>query len=455
MKIYCLNCSGYNYKLYLSYPIDFPMKKVLIVTYYWPPAGGPGVQRVLKFAKYLSEFDWKPYILTVKDGEYPAVDKSLENDIPKNCFVYKSKSLEPFKLYKTFVGKKKGDEIPTYILNKSKSDSLKDKIAKWVRLNLFIPDAKIGWIPFAVSNGLKIINENKIDLIFSSSPPQTVNMVAKKLSNKSGVPWVADFRDPWTDAFWQEGGNNRNYFSHKIDKILEKSCLSKAQAITTVSSSLIKLFEKKSHNNYLLLPNGFDSDDFDSVQKTSSNKFRINYIGFLGKDQKIDNFLIAINSVDKKIKNKLDINFYGKIHQTILEKIDSFQLKKIIKINYYIPHNEAIQIMKNSEILLLVIPDVKNNELIVTGKLFEYLAAHNYILGIGPAESDIVQILQETNCGEMFGYEDDLKTVLLEQIQRWEQGVDISVKAKFIQQYSRKELSGKLAELLNTVSNRQ
>lgn len=429
------------------------MKNVLIITYYWPPAGGPGVQRVLKFAKYLPQFGWQPYVLTVKDGEFPAIDKSLENDIPLDCTVFQSKSIEPFNLYKKFVGQKDKNKIPTYILNQSKSDRLKDKIAKWIRLNLFIPDAKIGWIPFAVSKGMDIINEHKIDVIFSSSPPQTVNLVAKKLSNKSGIPWVADFRDPWTDAFWQEGGSNRNYFSQKIDKTFERSCLKKANSITTVSASLIKLFEDKTQNNYNLLPNGYDSDDFNDMEKSSSKKFRINYIGYLGKDQKIDNFLNAINSFDNNIQNKLDINFYGNIHQNILEEIDSLKLKEIIKINRYVPHNKAIQIILNSEMLLLVIPDVPKNELIVTGKLFEYLATENYILGIGPADSDVVKILQETNCGKMFGYKDKLDSVLSDQLQKWEKGETASIIKESIKQYSRKELTGKLAKLLDQIAN--
>jgi len=429
------------------------MKKVLIISYYWPPAGGPGVQRVLKFAKYLPDFGWEPIILTVKDGEFPAVDKSLEKGISQDCIVHKSKSIEPFKLYKKFIGKKNKDEIPTFILNKSKSDNFKDKIAKWIRLNLFIPDAKIGWIPFAVSKGMDLINKNKIDLIFSSSPPQTVNLIAKKISKKSGIPWVADFRDPWTDAFWQEGGSNRNYISHQIDKTLEKSCLVSANSITTVSSSLIKLFKNKSQNNFTLLPNGFDSDDFDNIEKSPSRKFRINYIGYLGQNQKIDNFLDTIKSLDERLINNININFWGNIHQSIWDKIDEYKLNDIIKINSYVPHNEAIKIMTNSEILLLVIPEVQNNELIVTGKLFEYLATQNYILGIGPPNSDIVKILQETKCGHMFGYKDELNAVLSEQMQNWEKGIEGTANIKNIQQYSRKELACKLGELFVRVLN--
>lgn len=429
------------------------MKKVLIITYYWPPAGGPGVQRVLKFVKYLPQFGWEPIVLTVKNGEFPAIDQSLEKDIPVNCTVYKAKSLEPFALYKKFIGKNDDNEIPTFVLNKNKSDSFKDKLAKWIRLNFFIPDAKIGWIPFAVSDGIKIINKHNIDLIFSSSPPHSVNIVGKKISQKSGLFWVADYRDPWTDAFWHEGGSNRNYFSHKIDSILEKSCLARANTISTVSESLIKLFERKAKNDYMLLPNGFDSDDFNNIINSSSQKFRIHYIGYLGKDQKINNFLEAIISLPKELIQKIEINFYGNIHQTIIDKIDSLALKNVIKINPYVSHKDAVNIMKNSELLLLVIPDVRKNALIVTGKLFEYLATENYILGIGPTDSDVIKILNKTKCGEMFNYSDDLNKVLTRQIQKWENGQQISVNSEALQNYSRKALASQLAEKFNQVIN--
>jgi hypothetical protein len=157
------------------------MKKVLIITYYWPPAGGPGVQRVLKFAKYLPEFGWQPLVLTVKNGEYPAYDKSLKNDIPPECKVYTTKSIEPFKLYKKFTGMAENEAIPVATLTENKKN-WKKRLAYWIRLNLFIPDAKIGWIPFAVKAGKKIIQEEKPDIILSSSPPPTVHLIAKKLA---------------------------------------------------------------------------------------------------------------------------------------------------------------------------------------------------------------------------------------------------------------------------------
>ena len=163
------------------------MKKVLIITYYWPPAGGAGVQRALKFVKYLPQFGWEPIVLTVEKSDSPVDDISLLNDIPNGTKVYKTKSLEPFELYKKFTGKKSDSKIPSDVLLDTKNASLKDKLSKWIRLNVFIPDAKIGWKKYAVKKGLEIIKHEKIDVIFTTSPPQTVSLIGLELSKQERV----------------------------------------------------------------------------------------------------------------------------------------------------------------------------------------------------------------------------------------------------------------------------
>jgi hypothetical protein len=192
------------------------MKKVLIITYYWPPAGGPGVQRVLKFVKYLPELGWQPLVLTVKKGEYPAIDETLAKNIPPECKVFKTNIFEPSDLYKRFLGMDDKAKIPTAVLADN-NPGLKKQIANLIRLNFFIPDAKIGWKKFAVEEGLKIIETEKPDLIFSSSPPPTVHLIAKKLAAKTNLKWVADFRDPWTDIHYYEK-QPRLFFAKYLDR---------------------------------------------------------------------------------------------------------------------------------------------------------------------------------------------------------------------------------------------
>ena len=209
------------------------MKKVLVVTYYWPPSGGPGVQRVLKFAKYLPAHGWEPIILTVKNGEYPSIDPSLAGDIPAGCSVHRSISFEPGGLYRPFVGLRSGEPIPVATLA-VRDISWRQRWANWIRLNLFIPDAKIGWVPSALKAGRRIIRTTKPDLIFSSSPPQTVQLIAEKLARASGLPWVADYRDPWTRIF-HYATSRRSAWARRYDRRLEERIVPAADERITVN----------------------------------------------------------------------------------------------------------------------------------------------------------------------------------------------------------------------------
>ena len=228
-----------------------PLKKVLIITYYWPPAGGPGVQRVLKFAKYLPEFGWQPIILTVENGEYPAIDESLLKEIPQGIKVYKTKSFEPFTIYRKFFSDKKNQPIPVGILAQS-GGSLKKRIANFIRLNFIIPDAKIGWKFSAVKEGQKIIDLEKPDLIFSSSPPPTTHLIAKTLAKRNKIKWIADLRDPWSKIHYYQ--NNRLAIANKLDERIEHKTLSASNKVITVSENFAKLISVEK-NKIELIPN--------------------------------------------------------------------------------------------------------------------------------------------------------------------------------------------------------
>jgi glycosyltransferase involved in cell wall biosynthesis len=423
------------------------MKKVLIITYYWPPSGGPGVQRVLKFVKYLPEFGWQPVILTVRNGEYPAIDESLVSEVPQELKVVKTKSLEPFSFYRMFTGKNAAEPIPTYILNKVEKEKLRQSLSKWIRANLFLPDAKIGWLPFAINAGKKIIKDHNIDAIISSSPPHTVQLIAKKLACNEKIRWIADFRDPWTDAFWLKD-MARLHLANRIDSALERKVLRKAGILITVSEALARLFESRSKTKCSVIHNGYDPDDFYNIPATVEDIFKITYIGNLAKSQRIDSFLSALKTILPQLSDQIEVNFYGNIHQDTVNKIYEMKLHHIIKINPYIPHDEVVKIMCQSNILLLVIPDVPDNKGILTGKIFEYLAAKKYILGIGPEQGDAARILSETNCGRMHDYNDPLKEIIFEQYQNWKSGMVRDINEKKIAEYSRKNLTRKLVQLL-------
>ncbi len=434
------------------------MKKVLIITYYWPPSGGPGVQRVLKFVKYLAKFDWQPIILTVKNGEYPSIDNTLENDIPKNCIVYKTNSLEPTNFYKKITGMKKDEKIPVAVLSE-KNVNWKKKIANWIRLNFFIPDAKVGWIPFAVKQGKEIMKEYRPDIIFSSSPPQTVNLIAKKLAKWSGLKWVADFRDPWTDVYHYDK-SAKFKLSQLIDNFQEKSVLTIADKVITVSSGVLGLLNEKVNNRkkFHIIPNGYDADDFSQFQLKKSVKFTITYGGKINNQQNpkiLWKVLKHFCGKDTEFQKNLKIHLMGNISESILNDIQNNGLSSKLEYSGYVNHVQLINNFQSASVLLLLIPDTDKNKGILTGKLFEYLAMNKFILGFGPDDGDSAKILTETQTGQMINYdnEDSLTSIIEEQYENWKNQINFFNNQNIITSYSREYLTKKLIDIFESVEN--
>jgi len=421
------------------------MKKVLIITYYWPPASGPGMQRVFKFAKYLPKFGWDPVILTVEKGNFPSYDHSFEKEISDNIRVYRTKIFEPFEIYNKLRGRGKKKSIPTFILSKSSNDSILDKAIKYVRGNFLIPDAKIGWQRYIVKSGLEIIKNEKIDLIFSSSPPHSLQLGARKLAKISKLKWVADFRDPWTDAFWQKDIARLKFAKNK-DKKYETNVLLNADKIITVGANIAKEFENSTGKKIEIISNGYDKSDFE-INKTKHSKFRIVYAGTLGESQKIDNFIEALINLKDEFKDRLEVSFYGTFHKSITDLITLNNAAEIITIHEPVDHNEITKKIVNAEVLLLVIPEALGNEGILTGKLFEYLATNNTILGIGPKNGDASNILMETGAGKMFDYDDDITSFLEDSLNNWILNKEESPTKTNIDKYSRERLTEELSKI--------
>ena len=423
------------------------MKKVLIITYYWPPAGGPGVQRVLKFAKYLPEFGWQPIILTVQNGEYPAHDESLFSDIPNECIVYKTPAIEPFSLYKKFTGMDADEAIPVATLTEKKK-SWKKKLAHWIRLNLFIPDAKIGWIPYAVKAGKHIIRNEKPDIIFSSSPPPTVHLIAKSLARWSRIKWMADFRDPWTEIHYYH--QIRSKLSRNLDCFLEQSILSSCVKATCVSKEFSKILSENDNSKFVIIPNGYDGIEL-HVQKHQTNFFDIIHVGGINRSRYYPAFFRSIaNLTQSKFDNKkIRLLFIGKIEHSIKEDIirDCAGLSKVEFLGY-LPHHQATKYMCQASILLIFLEDVDNYEGHIPGKLFEYLVTGNYILGIGSEKGEAAEILSKTKAGRIFNKDDQYKIddAIITQYKNWEKGVKHHSDYEHIKQFSRRTLTEKLVE---------
>ncbi|MFC1887719.1 glycosyltransferase [Candidatus Cloacimonadota bacterium] len=423
------------------------MKKVLIITYYWPPAGGPGVQRVLKFAKYLPEFGWQPLILTVKKGEYPAYDESLQKNIPTECRIYKTRSLEPCGIYKKFTGMKLDESIPVAILTE-KNLNWKKKIAHWIRLNLFIPDAKIGWIPFAVREGKKIIQQEKPDLIFSSSPPPTVHLIAKKLAKWSKLKLVTDFRDPWTNIYHYEN-QNINPISRFINKKLEKSIINNSANVIVVSGQYLRSYTR---NSISTIQNGFDEDDLKVVQNARNEKFTIRYMGTMKDRQYVDSFFCVLEELSSvpEFKGMVKLEIIGLIHDSVKERIKAKDYGDFeVSFPGYKDHKEAIELISRADMLLFVIGAGPRSVSIVSGKLYEYIMVMKPIIAFGPLDGEANKVLKATDSGIMFDKNDEkgINDFIIKHFDNWQNRIELERKMDSIDNFSRRSLTGKLVKI--------
>jgi len=429
------------------------MKNVLIISYYFPPSGGPGVQRILKFVKYLRDFDWEPVVLTVEKGAFPNIDESLLAGIPSQTEIIRTQTLNPFGVYAKFSGVEKDKAASVGMLSEQKTP-VREKTARWIRANIFIPDARIGWYPYAVRAARRYINDNRIDAILSSGPPHSAHLIALKLHKKTKIPWIADFRDPWTDiSFFNELpmlGVVKNMHSR-----LEKKILKKATAVTTVSPSWKNLFESKVKNRYTVIYNGYDEDDFDSITSAKSNNFIISHIGNLYGSRNPEKFWDALHTLifEKKLQN-IEVQLIGNVDASIREAISKRSLDEFVSIIPYLQYKEGLIRMRKSSLLLLVIEPWHAASGMIPGKLYEYLASHRPILGIGPPDGDAAHILKECNAGEMIDWKNDSNMIefIHHSYRMWEEhSINKDQDNSTIQFYSRKNQTSKLAELLDSI----
>ena len=428
------------------------MKKVLILTYYWPPSGGPGVQRILHFCKYLPQFGWEPIVLTVAEGEYPERDETLLQQISPSLKVVKTKSLEPFGLYRQVLGKSKEEKITTFVLTESSKGSLLKRLSAFIRANIFIPDARIGWYPFAVKKGLDIIKKEKIDLLFSTSPPNSVNVIAQKLAEKSKIKWVADYRDPWTDVFYYHQ-LKRTKWASALDRKKEQQALQKARSVITVSPEIVRLFQSKASNNYFVIPNGFDEDDFKRDYSLLNNGvFRIVHTGHLAGNQNPVGLWQALADLvnNTTFSKSLQLLFCGRVHEDIYKSLKHYKLDKYCTFQNYKPHDKIVDILKSASLLYFVIPTCSYSKGILTSKLFDYLGATRPILGIGPADGDAAAILKETQAGEMFDNKNS-ESIRHYILKLFEKKHVYQGNNTVIQKYTRKNQTKQLADIFNTL----
>lgn len=432
------------------------MKRVLIITYYWPPTGGSGVQRWVKFAKYLPSQGWQPVIYTPLNPEQLAVDKSLLGDIPPEAEIIKTRIFEPYELYRKLTGKKAGQAGEGVNPLNSQKKNWKQRLAVWLRGNLFVPDPRVGWVRPSVSYLTEYLKQNPVDVVVTTGPPQSMHLIGLGLKKALGIKWIADFRDPWTEMF---------YFKHlalsksseKKHHAMEQSVLDAADAVISVTPLVRADFQAKTRTPVELITNGFDEDDFGNAGKSEAcaESFRIVHTGLFASDGNpliLWDVLADKCAEDPRFREELQIRLSGKTDPEIIEALEARGLGSYVSNKGYIPHNKVVSEQRNASILMLPLRQEPEYRKVLPGKIFEYLAARRPVLGIGQPDGAAATVLRDTRSGEMLDW-DDREAVRKFIDTQWElhlSGEDRQIDSD-IEKYTRRALTAQLVELLERI----
>ena len=423
------------------------MKRALIITYYWPPAGGPGVQRWLKFVTYFKEFGIEPVVFIPDNPHYPLQDKSIVSEIPTGIEIIRFPIKEPYGLAKVF-SKKKTNQVSSGIIT-SKKQSFVERMLLWVRGNFFIPDARIGWVKPSVAFLNKYLSENNIDVVITSGPPHSLHLIGMELKEKIGVKWLADFRDPWTTIHYYNSLRLNN-LSKKKHLELESKVLNNADLVVVTSNNTKLEFQEITNTPIEVITNGYDISEI--INRVPDDSFSLVHIGSLLSDRNPEVLWKVLSELcieDPIFAKDLKIKLAGVLSDDILSSIQKVGLKENCDVLGYVSHQEAIQLQHNAQILLLVEMDRLETKAIIPGKLFEYIAAKRPIIAMGPSGSDVETIIEETNSGKYFGYseEEKLKDQIRSYYKEFKQG-SIIINSQSISKYSRRALTSKMSDLI-------
>jgi hypothetical protein len=423
-------------------------KKVLIICYYWPPAGGPGVQRWLKFVKYLPEFGIDPIVFCPQNPNYPIIDQSLLNEVPKHVAIIKQPIKEPYALAKLF-SKKSATTISSGVIPKSQKQTLIEKLMLYVRGNYFIPDARKNWVEPSVSFLSNYLRDQQIDAIITTGPPHSLHLIGLQLKQQFNLKWVADFRDPWTTI-----GYHKALKLTKSSKLkhqtLEAQVLNSADHIVVTSNHTQAEFKTKTEQPISVITNGYDNH---SVRvEGRDEKFTLSHIGSLLSERNpkvLWEVLAELIQSNIEFASKFQLNLVGVVSEDVLESIHKSGLETYVNLVGYVSHDDAIKFQLKSRLLLLIEIDSEDTKAIIPGKLFEYLVSETPILAIGPEDSDIQQIITETNTGSYFSYHqrENLKTRLVSYFKAYQQDT-LTINPIGLQKYSRKNLTKVLSSVI-------
>tara|TARA_R100000935_G_scaffold42923_1_gene65275 strand:+ start:95172 stop:96452 length:1281 start_codon:yes stop_codon:yes gene_type:complete len=423
------------------------MKRVLIITYYWPPAGGPGVQRWLYFVKYFREFGIEPVVYIPKNAHYPLQDESFVAEVPSDIELISQPVQEPYKIAKWF-SKKKTKEMSSGIIAK-KNLSAVEKLLLYIRGNFFIPDARVGWVKPSVVFLKKYLTEHPVDTVVTSGPPHSLHLIGLQLKKELDVAWLADFRDPWTTIHYHDSLRLTKK-SQKKHKQLEAEVLQTADTITVTSPTTKKEFEAITNRPVKTITNGFERKE--TITTNLDAKFSIAHIGSLLSERNPALLWEVLNELAYKVegfREDLEIVLAGVVGEEISESVSSFGLSQNLRNVGYVSHKEALQLQHNAQLLLLLEIDSPETRAIIPGKLFEYIRAERPIIAIGPDGSDIKAVLEESKSGTFFtsAEKKQLKTSIVDFYKAYKND-GIQGGAVHISKYTRKHLTKKMAQIL-------
>jgi glycosyltransferase involved in cell wall biosynthesis len=426
-------------------------KKVIIVSYYWPPAGGPGVQRWLKFVKYLRDFDIEPILYVPKNPSYPIIDETFSDDIPKDITILKQSIIEPY-AFATIFSKKKTKKISKGIIAKERQ-TLIEKVLLYIRGNFFIPDARKYWVKPSVKFLKKYITDNNIETIITTGPPHSLHLIGLNLRKQLNIKWVADFRDPWTTIGYHEELKLTEKSKQKHYKF-EAEVLQTADQIVTTSFTTREEFLQLTKKPIEVITNGYDVEKYAKI--SLDEKFTISHIGSLLSERNPEilwEVLSELIQTDVTFAIDFQLQFAGVVSDRIQRKIADVGLVNHTSYFGYVSHQKALQLQRASQVLLVIEIDAEKTKGIIAGKLFEYMAAERPIIGIGPKDADISKIIQETNTGTYFLYteKEKLKTQILAYYEAFK-AKQLQTSPIGLQKYSRKALTKRLANLLHQLS---
>lgn len=430
-------------------------KKVLIISYYWPPAGGPGVQRWLKFVKYLPDFDIEPIVYIPSNPSYPLLDESLVNEVSKELTILKQPISEPYKLA-SFLSKKNTKSISKGLIPEVKKQSLMARLLLLIRGNFFIPDARKSWVKPSVRYLSTYIRDFKIDTVITTGPPHSMHLIGMQLQERLGVKWIADFRDPWTTIGYHKELKLTKIAKQKhID--LERKVLQTADQIIVTSKVTKEEFQEKTEQPIAVITNGYDVEKTEII--TLDKKFTLAHIGSLlakRNPEVLWKVLKELITENADFAKHFQLKLVGAVSENVLKSVAFYGLSENLHKAGYVSHNEAIKIQKKSQLLLLIEIDSEETKCIIPGKLFEYMVSKRPIVALGPKDSDVEKIIIETNTGNYFNYSDyeNLKSVILTHFKAFQENA-LQSHAIGLQKYSRRELTRELAALMDLVNGKQ